>query len=157
MDQRKQRKQRAPFFSAGCVLLFTMSLPLVSAAEYKSVGAQPAVLYDAPSYAGHKVFIAPSGMPVELILTQHGWSKIRDASSDLSWVETSALTNKRTVVVTSASTRMFIDAAPQAALLSILAKGVWLSLLSPAPRDWVKVMHRDGEIGFVKAADVWGD
>lgn len=150
-------KLRASFFSAVCVLLFTFSLPLVNAAEFKSVGAQPAVLYDAPSYSGHKVFIAPGGMPVELILTQDGWSKIRDASSDLSWIETSALTNKRTVVVTSASTGLFVDAGPQAALLATLEKGVWLSLLSPAPRDWVKVMHRDGEIGFVKAADVWGD
>lgn len=150
-------KQRASFFSAVCVFLFTLSLPLVSAAEYKSVGAQPAVLYDAPSYSGHKVFIAPSGMPVELILTQDGWSKIRDASSDLSWVEASALTNKRTVVVTSASTGLFVATDPHAALLANLGQGVWLSLLAPAPRDWVKVMHRDGEIGFVKAADVWGD
>lgn len=157
MKQRKQQEQRAAFFSVLCVVLFTFGLPLVNAAEFKSVGAQPAVLYDAPSYSGHKVFIAPGGMPVELVLTLDGWSKIRDASGDLSWIETSALTNKRTVMVTAASTGLLADAEPQAALLATLKKGVCLSLLSLTPRAWVKVMHRDGEIGFVKAADVWGD
>jgi hypothetical protein len=35
-------------------------------------------------------------------------------------------------------------------------KGVLLELVDPQVTTWVKVRHRDGMIGFVKATEVWG-
>ena len=35
-------------------------------------------------------------------------------------------------------------------------KGVLLELVDPQITSWVKVRHRDGMIGFIKATDVWG-
>ena len=52
------------------VRLFVLSAALFAvtgaahALEFKSVGPVPAVLYDAPSPKGRKVFVAPRGMPV---------------------------------------------------------------------------------------------
>ena len=46
-----------------------MLAPAAQAADFKSVGAAPAIMYDAPSERGRKVFVAPRGMPVEVILS----------------------------------------------------------------------------------------
>jgi hypothetical protein len=36
-------------------------------------------------------------------------------------------------------------------------KGVLLELAEPVASSWVKVRHRDGDIGYAKASDVWGE
>ena len=87
------------------------------ALDYKSIGAAPAVLYDAPSARGKKVFVAPRGMPVEVVLSYGEWSKVRDASGGLSWLESKALVAKRNVVVQAASAKVRATAEDGAALV----------------------------------------
>lgn len=128
-----------------------------SAAEYRSVGDDPAVMYNAPSERGRKVFIAPRGMPVEVILNQDGWTKVRDASGDLSWMQTKALTAKRNVVVTAASATIRAAPAETAAAVATAEKHVLLEWQAAVGTGWVKVRHRDGTSGYVKASEVWGE
>jgi SH3-like domain-containing protein len=127
------------------------------ALEFKSVGAAPAVLYDAPSAKGRKVFVAPRGMPVEVVLTYGEWAKVRDSGGDLAWVESKMLTPKRTVVVKTAGARVRESASDSAPVLFSADKGVLLDLLDPAAAGWIKVRHRDGQSGFVKASEIWGE
>lgn len=129
----------------------------VHALEFKSVGAAPAVLYDAPSAKGRKVFVAPRGMPVEIVLTYGEWAKVRDASGDLAWVESKHLTTKRNVVVSAASARVRASAEESAQIVFTADKGVLLELVDPASAGWIKVRHRDGQSGYVRAAEVWGE
>lgn len=143
--------------SAFVFLLLTMSGAAVSAAEFKSVGAEPAILYNAPSERGRKVFVAPRGMPVEVVLSQDGWNKVRDASGDLSWVQGKALTAKRNVVVTAASAKIHATAADSSAVVATVDKNVLLELAAPAAAGWVRVRHQDGSAGFAKANEVWGE
>jgi SH3-like domain-containing protein len=109
--------------------------------EFKSVGADPAVTYDAPSTKGRRVFVAPRGMPVETVLTYGDWTKLRDSAGDLFWLETKSLTP-----------------SPDDAGAPVFSadKGVLLELAEPANSSWLKVKHRDGQSGYVKAAEVWG-
>ncbi len=139
------------------VLLGCIVAGQASALDFKSVGAAPAVLYDAPSARGKKVFVAPRNMPVEVILTYGEWSKVRDASGDLAWVESKALAPKRFVVVKAASGR--IHSGPEDASPAVFTaeKGVLLEMVEPVSTGWVKVRHRDGQGGFVKANEVWGE
>ncbi|GAB3540890.1 hypothetical protein GCM10027343_10650 [Noviherbaspirillum agri] len=127
------------------------------ALEFKSVGSAPAVLYDAPSAKGRKVFVAPRGMPVEVVLTYGTWTKVRDAVGDLAWVESRFLTPKRNVVVTVAGARVRENAADAAAVVFTADRNVLLDLVENGPAGWVKVRHRDGQGGFVRAAEVWGE
>ncbi|HZW11755.1 MAG TPA: SH3 domain-containing protein [Noviherbaspirillum sp.] len=127
------------------------------ALEFKSVGSAPAVLYDAPSAKGRKVFVAPRGMPVEVVLTYGAWTKVRDAAGDLAWVETKFLTPKRNVVVTAAGARVRENAGDSASIVFTADRGVLLDLVETSPAGWVKVRHRDGQGGFVRAAEVWGE
>lgn len=139
------------------LLVSTLAMSAAHAAEFKSVGANPAVLYNAPSDRGRKIFVAPRGMPVEIVLTQNGWSKVRDATGDLSWVETSALTSKRNVIATTANLKLHAAAEDASAVVATVDKGVLLELVAPPASGWVKLKHRDGPIGFAKTAEVWGE
>lgn len=127
------------------------------ALDFKSIGAAPAVLYDAPSGKGLKSFIAPRGMPVEVILNYGEWTKIRDASGELFWLETKALSAARTVVVIAPSVKVRSSADDSSGTAFAADKGVLLELVEPASSGWIKVRHRDGQGGYVKAAEVWGE
>lgn len=128
-----------------------------SAIEYKSIGAAPAVLYDAPSLKGRKLYVAPRGMPVEVVLTYGEWNKVRDAAGDLSWVQAKLLTAKRNLAVKAHSARVRSAAEDAAPIVFTADKGVLLELVEAAAGGWVKVRHRDGQTGYVKASEVWGE
>ena len=126
------------------------------ALEFKSVANAPAVLFDAPSAKGKKLFIAPRGMPVEVVLTYGEWSKVRDASGGLSWLESKALSGKRNVVVNVASAKIRASNEDGALIVFSADKGVLLELAEPPAAGWLKVKHRDGLSGYVKTSEVWG-
>lgn len=143
----------AGLIAAGALL----SSGSAAAAEFRSIGATPAVLYDAPSEKGRKVFAAPRGMPVEVVLSYGEWTKVRDAGGDLSWVESKQLTPRRMLVVTAANAKLRAAADDGAPVVLTADRGVLLELADPVVSGWVKVRHRDGVTGFVRATDVWGD
>ena len=126
------------------------------ALEFKSVGSAPAILYDAPSIKGGKLFIAPRGMPVEIVLTYGDWVKVRDMSGDLAWTEAKSLAARRNVIVRNAGARVRSAAEEGATAVMSADKGVLLELSDTQPGGWVKVRHKDGISGYIKASDVWG-
>lgn len=138
---------------AACVLA-----PLAaSAAEYRSVTVAAAVLYDGPSAASRRLFIAPRGMPVEVVSQAGAWIKVRDFEGGLAWIERAELGTQRTVIARGpfASVR----AAPQsdAPVIFQADRGVVLELIETASATgWAHVRHRDGTEGHVRATDVWG-
>ena len=134
-----------------------MLAPAAQAADFKSVGAAPAVLYDAPSERGRKVFVAPRGMPVEVILSYGEWAKVRDVAGDLSWVEAKALDARRHVIVNAAGARVRSAADEGSPVAFGVERGVLLELAEPISSGWLRVKHRDGQAGYIRAADVWGD
>lgn len=147
--------------SARVLAVAAFSLSIVASAahaiEFKSVGAAPATLYDAPSEKGRKVFVAPRGMPVEVVLTYGDWTKIRDVAGDLSWIESKTLSPKRTLIANVANIKVRAAADESSGLVFSADKGVLLELAEPMASGWVKVRHRDGQGGYVKASEVWGE
>jgi SH3-like domain-containing protein len=124
--------------------------------DFKTVGAAPAILYDAPSQKGGKLYVAPPGMPVEVMLSYGDWVKVRDATGEMAWTEAGALSARRNVVVRSAGARLRATPDENGAVLMTADKGVLLELADPQVAGWIKVRHRDGIIGYVKAIDIWG-
>lgn len=143
-----------PRVIAGAVLLLASAAG--QAFDFKSVGVAPAILYDAPSVKGGKLFVAPIGMPVEVVLTYGEWVKVRDVNGDMAWTEAKSLSAKRNVVVRTANAKVRATADEAAPVVMTADKGVLLELADPQVTTWVKVRHKDGITGFVKAADVWG-
>ncbi len=127
------------------------------AADFKSVGPGPAVMYDAPAQKSRKLYVAPAGMPVEIVFANGEWTRVRDAAGDLSWMESRSLSPRRTFIVEVAQLSARSSATDTAPVVFTAAKGVLLELAEPISSAWIKVRHRDGETGYVKSTDVWGD
>jgi SH3-like domain-containing protein len=126
------------------------------ALEYRSIGGTAAVLYDAPSAKAKKLYVVNQGYPLEVVVVVEGWVKVRDANGEFTWVESKALTDKRTVMVKVpvAAVRQAADEA--SAIIFQAQQNVILELENVASAGWLRVKHRDGQSGFIKVADVWG-
>jgi SH3-like domain-containing protein len=114
------------------------------------------VLYDAPSLKARKLYVVSRGYPLEVVVVVEGWSKVRDAAGALSWIESRHLGDRRTVVVTAPRAQVRQAAAQDAPLVFEAERDVVLELLEPARGGWLRVRHRDGQTGYVSAAQVWG-
>jgi SH3-like domain-containing protein len=127
----------------------------VCALDYRSV-SEAAVLYDAPSQKAKPLFAIAAGTPVEAIVTLDVWVKVRDAKGDLAWIERRHLTEQRNLQVRAERAQIRAGAEESAKLVFEAEADVVLELLEPGSAGWVKVRHRDGAQGFVKASQVWG-
>jgi SH3-like domain-containing protein len=147
--------RRVPF--AALLFILLSGFNPAQATEFKSVGAMPAVAYNAPSDKARKVFVAPRGMPVEVILVQDVWTKVRDSAGDLFWLQSKSLISKHNVIVTAAGLKLHATADEASATIATIDKGVLLELVTPASSGWVKLKHRDGPTGFARIGEVWGE
>lgn len=128
---------------------------MASAADFRAV-AEPAVFYDAPTVRGKKLFVAPKGMPVEVVVSIENWVKVRDRAGDLMWIEKKSTTDKRTVVVSVPSAQLRDKPEDGGRVVLDAAQDVSLELVEPAANGWAKVKHRDGVVAYVRANQVWG-
>ena len=140
------------------VLAATLALAAGAAcgAEFRSLGDKPAILYDAPSTRADKLFAVTRDYPFEVLVKLDQWTKVRDATGEVGWVENAALGDRTMVVVTVplADVRAAPDA--QSPLVFEAYKQVLLEVLEPPADGWVKVRHRDGQLGYIRTAHVWG-
>lgn len=137
-----------------CALLASAA---ASALDFRTVGAAPAILYDAPSTKAGKQFIVPRGTPLEVVLTYGEWVKVRDMDGGLAWTEAKNLSTKqRNVIVRTANAKVRSAADDTSAIAFTADKGVLLELAEPAGNGWTKVRHRDGQSGYVRNTDIWG-
>lgn len=126
------------------------------ALDFRSVSVPAAILYDAPSATAKKLYLIKAQTPVEVVLRNNGWLKIRDAEGTLAWVEAKNLAERRTLVVTAARGEIRQAEKNDAPLVAELEKWVAVDFVQAAAPGWVKVRHRDGVTGFIRATQVWG-
>ena len=113
------------------------------------------MLFDAPSANAARILVVSQGSPVEVISTIEGWTKLREQGGRIAWVESRALTSRRTVLV-SAPVAMVREAATETSPAVFDAqRGLILDMVEMAGA-WVRVRHRDGLSGYVRATEVWG-
>ena len=125
------------------------------ALEFRSVGEPAAVLYDAPSAKSKKLYVVNRGYPLEIVVVLEGWSKVRDASGELAWIESRNLADKRTVMVKVPLAQVRDRAEDNAPVVFQAQRSVILELLDVAGA-WLHVRHRDGQEGYVNGGQVWG-
>jgi len=126
------------------------------ALDYRSV-VEASILYDAPSQKATPVFAIARGTPVEVVVQLDAWVKVRDAQGNLAWIEKRQLADRRTVMVRSERAQVRAEADDKATVVFEAEKDVLLDLVEAGPAGWIKVKHRDGQQGFVKAGQVWGN
>ncbi|UCV18412.1 hypothetical protein KI610_16675 [Ferribacterium limneticum] len=139
-----------------------VALSLISAAgaalaiDYRSVSVPAAILFDAPSLQGKKLYLIKAQTPVEVVVKLEGWFKVRDAEGTLAWLESRNLVDKRTLVVTAQKAEIRQSDKPESTVLAELDKWVAVEFIEPASPGWAKVRHRDGATGYIRSTQVWG-
>ena len=126
------------------------------AAEFRSIAENAVVLYDAPSAKAKKLYVIGRGYPVEVIVVVEGWVKIRDAGGELAWIESKALSERRTVMVKTPVADIRQAADDHAPLVFQAEHSVLLEMAELTGTGWARVTHRDGQSGYVKLSQVWG-
>lgn len=154
----KLRPRWAVKHSVAYALLFLSGLlsPAAHAFEFISLD-KPAILYDAPSQMAKKRFVGTRYLPLEQIVSVDGWSKVRDSSGALFWVEKNAVTTQRFVLVTVPFATIRSAAEITAPIVFYAQQNVALARLEATGTGWVKIKHLDGATGYVNIAEVWGE
>ncbi len=142
---------------AVCLLALLLGAGQASALDYAAIASPTAVLYDAPSAAGKKLYVVSRYTPLELVVTLSDWIKVRTQDGSLGWVEKRALGGARYVVVTDALATVRQRPDPAAPVVFQARKQVALEFLEDTRTGWVRVRHANGGSGYVKATAVWGD
>ncbi|MBY0575487.1 MAG: SH3 domain-containing protein [Gallionellaceae bacterium] len=127
------------------------------AVDYVSVSESNAVLYDAPSLKAKKLFVVNRYMPFEQVVALDNWIKVRDRSGGLYWVEKRVLSNKRYVFALPLLLDVYAEPDSGATRLFQVRQQVVLERLESTGTGWVKVRHQDGNVGYARSTDVWGD
>ena len=141
--------------STSAVLALAFTAAPVAAADFRAV-TDAAILYDAPAVRGKKLYVAPRGMPVEVVFSNEGWARVRDKTGELAWIERKFLSEKRTVIANAPAVVVREKASDSARAVITVAQDVVLDLADPPSSGWAKVKHRDGATGFVAISQVWG-
>ena len=142
---------------AAAAFAVTLCLPAAAAAaEYRALGPEPAILYDAPSAKADRLFVASRFYPFEVLVRLDQWTKVRDLNGEIAWVENKSLGDRATVLVTVPLADVRAAPDPQSALAFEAYKQVILEVAAPPAEGWVKVRHRDGQEGYIRLAHGWG-
>jgi SH3-like domain-containing protein len=133
------------------------------AADYQVTNDVPTIVYDAPSAKARPLFLYGKDVPVEVIVAVEGWTKVRDVDGTIGWIANASLADRRELIVRTATAD--VRAAPEdsAPVVFAAAQNVLLEPAEPATSaattlspGWVKVRHRDGQLGYVRISQVFG-
>ncbi len=106
------------------------------------------------------MFVVGRDTPLEVIVSVEGWLKVRDAGGTVAWVERKSLADKRTLIVRTPIADVLAAPEANAAVVFKVEQNVLLDLADPdyvaSTPGWAKVRHRDGQVGYVRIAQVWG-
>ncbi len=135
----------------------------VAAADYRVTGEPATVLYDAPSAKAKPLFVYGRDVPMEVLVVVEGWTKVRDLNGSIGWVSGKGFSARRTLQVRVPLADVRANPDEAAPLVFRAEQNVLLELAesatSPATTStpgWVRVRHRDGQVGFVRVPQVYG-
>jgi SH3-like domain-containing protein len=127
------------------------------AADYRSVGEEGGILYDAPSREATPLYVVSQDYPLEVVVHLEAWTKVRDHTGALSWIETRSLGERHTVMVTATTAQALLRPEEAAPVSFVAVQDVALELLDKAAGGWLHVRHADGADGYLQSSAVWGE
>jgi len=133
------------------------------AADFKATSEAPTVLYDAPSARAQPQFVFGRDVPLEVLVSVEGWTKVRDLGGTIGWVANKSLADRRMLQVRGGAADVRASPDEGSPVVFRAEANVLLELAEPATSPgttatpgWVKVKHRDGATGYVRVAQVFG-
>ena len=78
------------------------------------------------------------------------------ASGEMAWTEAKGLSAKRNVVARAGNLKVRASPDDNSSAVLLVDKGVLLEMSEQPNGNWLKVRHKDGQVGYVKTSEVWG-
>jgi SH3-like domain-containing protein len=156
---------------AGCRALLHGALALAAlagasvtnAADYRATTEAPTLLYDAPSAKSKALFVYGRDVPMEVLVSVEGWTKVRDIGGTIGWIASKGLGDKRMLQIRVPVAEVRANPDDAAAIVFRAEQNVLVELAESASSPantfapgWVRVRHRDGQVGFVRVPQVFG-
>lgn len=126
-----------------------------TALEFGS-SARASIMYDTPATNAGKLAVISADYPLEKVITTTGWIKVRDETGALAWIEASAFSAKRTLLINTPLAHVREKPLDNAPTRFRVQRGVTLEPIAPVEGGWVKVRHASGQEGYARIRDVWG-
>ena len=149
--------------AAGAVGFAALVFAATAAADYRTTADNPTLMYDAPSAKARPQFLFGPDVPVEVIVQVEGWVKVRDAGGSIGWMANKSLGEKHVLLVRVPVADIRANPDDSAPLVFRAEQNVLLdmaeaasSTATTATPGWVKVRHRDGQVGFVRISQIFG-
>lgn len=161
--KRATRIPAATSVSSVLALAMVLAGGTAEAADYRTTVDAPTLLYDAPSTKARPLFVYGRDVPLEVLVVVEGWTKIRDVGGAFGWIPNKSLVDKRMLLVRVPVADVRANPDDSAPLAFRAEQNVLLDLAesassagSTATPGWVKVRHRDGQVGYVRVNQVFG-
>jgi len=142
-------------FALTLLFLYT-SISAADEAEFLSISTNSTIMYDAPSLKAEKLFIVNAYFPVQVLVKVEGWTKVKDSSDTIAWVENKFLTERRYIIVTAPLANIHQAADIHSPILFQIQKDVVIEWLDSNTADWVQVRLQNGQMGYIRSNQVWG-
>ena len=101
------------------------------AADFRTTADAPTVLYDAPSAKARPQFVFGRDVPLEVLVSVEGWTKVRDVSGTIGWIANKSLAERRVLQVRVASADVRASPDDAAPLSFRASESVLLELAEP--------------------------
>lgn len=128
-----------------------------AAKSFVHIGDKAAILYEALGAKSAKLFVLGRHYPLEVLVRLDKWTKVRDADGVVGWVDNTVLGARRFVQVVTSVAEVRAIASSTSPVVFSAERGVLLDVIGAAEGPWLSVAHRDGQAGFVLAAQVFGE
>jgi SH3-like domain-containing protein len=92
---------------------------------------------------------------MEVIKSSGEWHKGRDFEGDVGWIFHSLVEKVPAVVVKAPLVNVRTGPGTDSRVLFQAEKGVSFKILG-TEKDWLKIRHADGEVGWIHGSLVWG-
>ena len=129
-------------------------LPAMAAGGWRTVA--PAIMYDAPSREARPMLIFAGGFPLSEVSRVHDWYKVASYNGDIGWVAAEKLAAVRNAIIVVDRAAVRAEPHPAALAVFFARRGVVLEVLrTDVGNGWMKVLHQDGEVGYLRRSDSW--
>ncbi|MFH2090981.1 MAG: SH3 domain-containing protein [Pseudomonadota bacterium] len=137
-----------------CSVCVLMCVTVSGAQERLSVTASIANMRSGPDVNSDQLWQVEQYHPVIVIEKKGDWYKVKDFEGDTAWLHNSLLGKSATVITKAEKCNVRSKASIDGEKLFTTQKGVPFLVLD-TKGGWIKVKHKDGDIGWISKKLVW--
>ena len=149
-------RKKSPF---RCLLLIAVGLsfflPIRATAEMVSIKGEKVNMRSGPATSYNIVWELGKGYPLMILEKKRSWLKVKDFEGDTGWVYRKLTSNKPHMIVKKKHVNIRREPNTKSRVIGKANYGVVFATIKQQ-KDWAKVKHDSGLVGWIKRDLLWG-